>query len=716
MKNTYTGKDLDILYYFGNSNQPGFKINGLFINRAYLFNVYNFYVNNQGNLRLDSPYEEVVEQTRINNDGVLLMNNQYEGLTSVNEDGDLLIDYEQAAHYVPTPSLDQRYYPIGAGQSLELLTILERGLEPQEFQGFTYPDCIEGFSLIFRNRVSKVSARFTVVTNTFGTYTMDRCWTNTKTIGFLLEEMADGLSQIDKSDILSMTIQILELPEGSADVVSVYAGLVLDFNIYRNLNYVEAHNDMPESDGVLKGGLCLSAGSLKINDPDKYLYNLLVKYEFRGIFGILGRHFNNFFENERGELIFEDGYWYNDDEANPYFSMDEQGNLILENSLLSPYLQVEDGDLLALFDLPKTNLITNKQQIVEIYLDGNNLIHKMQVSNFKYDDANFIANITLEDILNRLNEIIIDDMHADTSNGYMYWKEWVYNSLIPLLNTNGFHLSIHIPDQASFDLDINHLFRRYPADNPPLVNGVSVLSFLQDILAQFGQIGYLKTIDSTKSLKFDNTEDFDSGLILRPAINNAGQIKELTAFNNSKQAYLFTVSNDSPYTLDSGLLLGAVSRSVIKPNHITKVIGTYNGLNEDTGSFDGSVICSYSIGEGNLSYTNDCSTYLTWAEVSQEQYGDLWGEENNPTPFYQYFAEIMQRKYLFGLDELNFDALLSKSFGNSNYASCVCFSLGETFKIDFSNTILPTNYAYQIISSTLKYDGELSWQITGLQI
>ena len=650
MKSTYIGKDLDVLYYFGDSNQPGFVINAYFI-------------------------------------------------------------YDSFPKY--------RYYPVHEGSYLNLIDIIDN-FNPSPYRGFTYPKCIEGFSLIFRNRVSSVTGHFRVVAGQYGSYDFTRTWTNTKTIGFLLEEVANGLSQIDKSSITELSCELEYLSE-SVDVVSVYPGLVLDFNLNRHLLNLNVHIDMPEDNGVLKGGLCLADGSLKIDDSDKYLYELMIKYEYRGIYSFVGRKFNDMFTDPEGHLIFEDGYWYHDDENDPYFSVDDNGHLILENSMLQDYIDFDDdGRLYADFDLATSNLISNRKQLVEVYLGGNNLIFKLQVSDFKYDGDNFQASIRLEDILNRLSEVLIPSIEGYVEWGQMKWLEFLQDELEAFLSANHITFPTYVSDVPPNELDIRMMKRFYPNDEAlPIAENTNMFDFLSDLMAQLGQVMYVKTIDSTKSNSWVNYECFDFGLIVKPAINTAGQLKSLLRYDGNRELRPFQLVDQRPYVIDNSFILGKITRSVIKPNHISKVIGTYYGYNFDEDIFDDSLEYSYSIGDGNFTYQNDCNAMLFYDIDSGTEAGDMYlidPSHATHTPFYRYMAETLINKYVFGLDELSFSALLSKDYGDPDAAAQICFGLGECFQIDFSNTIIPTNYAYQIISSSLVYDGALRWDLVGLQV
>lgn len=721
MKSTYTGKDLDILYYFGDSNQPGFVINAYFISGSTLA-IYGFYINDKGEMVVNSTASSVVNGSEIDEYGRLCMAGEYENLTRIDENGNLWFNYDAAEEYIPVGGGSgnrSRYYPLGNGQTLDLMDIIE-SFNPSPYNGFTYPQCIEGYSLIFRDRVKSITAHFEVVTDEYGSYEMDRTWTNTKTIGFLLEEMKNGLSQIDKTHITSMTCTITDMSQESIDVVSAYPGLVLNFNIYRHLLNLNVHIDMPEDNGVLKGGLCLSTGSLKIDDSDKYLYELMIKYEFRGIYGLVGRKFNDIFTDPEGHLIFEDGYWYHDDVDDPYFTMDETGHLILNDDVLEDYINVQNGHMYIDFDLATSNLISNRKQLIEVYLGGNNLLYKLQVSDFKYDDDNYRVSIKMEDILNRLQEVMIDSLSGYiSSGGRMSWHELLDDEFSSFLKDNSIYFPLYVSEERPPELDIRRIYRDYlDNDDHPLVKNVTAYDFLNNVLSQFGQVGYIKTIDSTKSTGWVNIDAFDFGIIIKPAINTAGQVDRLLGYDSQHDYRPFSLVDGKPYVIDSSFILGKITRSIIKPNHITKVIGTYYIYNYDEDEFDNSYETSYSVGTGKFTYNNDCNTYLVYDNYNSNNIGDMYFDVSTQVlkPFYQYIAEVMIGKYVFGLDELSFNAILSRDYGSADAASLISFSLGERFQIDFSNTIIPTNYAYQITSTSLSYDGELKWDIVGLQV
>lgn len=728
MKDTYVGKDLDVLYYFGDSNQPGFSINAIHLYSS-ASQLADFSVNEDGELIVNTiynPASTVLNRISIDEDGYLEVNSTTAGLVTVDDGGNAIVDSAAVKTALNiSGSITSRFYlPVTEGYSVDLLAVVDdsnyKATSASYSSLYKYPDCIEGISLIFKERLDYIKATIMITVSGANTYTLTRKWYNTKTIGALFEEIEVGLSQVKRSRIQAVRIRIDELSVSTANLVSMYPGLVLTFNSDRHLKNLNVHQDMPNDNGVLSGGLCLSQGTLQLDDSDKYLLKLLVMYEYRGIMGTMGRKFNDFFTNPKGELIFEDGYY---PEPFPIFA-NVNGNLEITSELLSDFITYENGNVYADYEGAPENLINKKQHILEVYLEGHKMLYKLQVSDFQYNNTQYTASVTLEDILNRLEDIKVDEL-ASTTYSYSIPFTDIYNAIVDKVRDSGFCLPprgvYNNPSNAKNELQRTNLKVPY-SYRCVLASNMSAKTIMEDLLSCLGLVAYIKPyyeFDWSRSgaLTFNTPLFADCMLVIRPCLEDIGQVKTMIHnmyYGGSFASYLFNYDKVA-YTLIDSAVIGKITRSVIKPNYISKVLGSYYGWDPLNLEFNNALETSYEIGGGNNPYLLKDNNFIFYD--ADTGYGTFSSNSNGgeEEPTYQYLANYMISKYLFGLDTVEFEALLSKNYGDSSgICSCV-FDLAERFSIDFSGTEIPTSYEYQIISSTLQYDGELTFNIVGMQ-
>lgn len=733
MKQTYTGRELDVLYYFGDSNQPGFSISAFHL--YYTASQFvNFRVNEDGELIVNSIYEpstDVTNQVSINSEGYLVVNGVTSGLVEESEDGYTSINTSAVKN-----ALSGNFYnlysknvlSVGIGYSVDLLTVVSESdyipTGDTYSSLYKYPDCIEGISLIFKDRLDWIEATISVIIDGAGTFSLKRKWKHTKTIGALFEEIEVGLSQVRRNRIKSVTITIDDMSVDSAELVSLYPGLVLTFNNERHLKNLNIHQDMPNDNGVLSGGLCLSSGSIEIDDSEKYLLRLLVKYEYRGIMGTRGRYFNNFFENEKGELIFEEGYY---PEPFPLFQV-RDGDIELTSSLMSDFITYKDGNIYADYEGAPDNLINKKKHLVEVYLEGHKPLYKLQVTEFSYNNTQYTAMVSLEDILNRLDDIKIDKLESNTdSSNYLIYMSRIMDALTNKIAHQGFYIGpiLECYNPSNSNLEFNYIYYRLPRSTAiTFATEMSAKSILEGFAASLGLVVYLRPyfdegrktqVSSSSSLTRSSPYCADYFLMIRPYLEDIGQIKQLSMYGYGMYYPTRYQYEKEAYVMIDSAIIGSITRSVIKPNYISKVIGSYIGWNSQEQTFDQSLQINYEIGSENNAFIVKDNTYIYYDD--QNNYGTVikGSSEYTYQPFYKYLANNIIEKYLFGLDTVEFDAILSKNYGNDSYVCPIVFNIGERFTLDFSRTEIPTNYQYQIISTTLNYDGELTFSILGMQ-
>lgn len=726
MKQTYTGKELDVLYYFGDSNQPGFSISA--------YHLYNsksqyadFSVNEQGELIVNTVHSSpstVYNKISINADGYLVVDGTSTGLVSETSDGSTVIDNAAVvtALHVSFYMNKKNILPITAGYSVDLLSVVNDSSYISTGTGYAdlykYPDCIEGISLIFRDRLDWVKATITVVIENAGTFRLTRKWAKTKTIGALFEEIEVGLSQVKRSRIQSVRITIDEMSVSTVDLVSLYAGLVLTFNNERHLKNLNIHQDMPNDDGILSGGLCLAQGSIQLDDSDKYLLRLLVMYEYRGIMGTRGRYFNDFFQDEKGELIFEEGYY---PEPFPIFKV-EDGDIELTSSLMADFITYENGNIYADYEGAPDNLINKKKHLVEVYLEGHKPLYKLQVSEFNYNNTQYKATVTLEDILNRLDEIKIDALTITNYSSTQKPFTDIISSLLYKTALQGFYVGkdLYCNNPSKLELEENRLYWVFPRNTTINVAvEMSAKAILEGLAASYGLLVYLKPYFEPNVIRQSSSIDSftepyisDFFLMIKPCLEDIGQVHSMDrAYSQQPRRYNY---NKESYVMIDSAIIGAVTRSVIKPNYISKVIGSYFGWNSENQQFDTGLETTYEIGRGNNPFNVKDNSYVYWD--STNNYGvTIYNSVYQYSSFYDYFANYLIDKYVFGLDTVEFEAILSKKYGNEQSVCPIVFNIGERFTIDFSRTEIPTNYHYQIISTTLNYDGELTFNLVGMQ-
>lgn len=725
MKQTYTGQDLDVLYYFGDSNQPGFVINAFHLYSS-VSQLADFHVNEDGELIVStiySPASTVYNKISIDEDGFLKVNTTNDGLVTINDEGKGVIDNAavKTALNVSSSITSRTYLPVEVGYSVDILSVVDdsnyKATATPYSLLYKYPDCIEGISLIFKERLDYIKATISITVAGADTYTLTRKWYYTKTIGALMEEIEVGLSQVKRDRLESVRITIDEMSQQTATLISVYPGLVVTFNNGRHLKQLNVHQDMPNDNGVLSGGLCLSQGTLRIDDSDKYLLKLLVMYEYRGIMGTIGRKFNDIFTDPKGELIFEDGYY---PESFPLFEI-INGNIEVTSELLADFITYEDGNIYADYEGAPENLINKKKHLVEVYLTGHKPLYKLQVSDFSYNNTQYMATVTLEDILNRLDDIKIDELAIQSySYGTIQFSEF-YSLVVNKVAQQGFYIGNrpYCNNPSTIKSEFNKIYLKVPANTRIKIDSeTSAKTILESMFSCFGLVAYIKpyydfNLSRANAGSYSFPLTLDYMIMVRPYLDDIGQVNSITIFSYNGTDFKYGFDKN-PYTLIDSAIIGKITRSVIKPNYISKVSGEYFGWDPSNAGFTTAVSHNYEIGSGNNPYTIKDNNYIFYD--SNTEYGTYTVDNsNNSTKMYEYIANDLIARYLFGLDTVEFEAILSKTYGDVNAPCPVVFNLGEKFSIDFSQTEIPTSFSYQVISSTLNYDGELTFSLIGMQ-
>lgn len=578
----------------------------------------------------------------------------------------------------------------------------------------------DSMSIVLRTRAKKIAFTGEIDMKDGTKAQKDFTCTNSKSLGFYIDQVTEGLS-LRKDDIADIKItraaaDSSDDDHASYEILWITPSWAVDINQSSGLQSLTCQNSLPQNNSIVVPGLALGSGSLKFRDIGNNILGMVENYSTVGVASLAGMTVNDIMADSDGNLVITKFY------DSPSFSLDSDGNLVSDVDLGND-LNIDDGNLMVDYSTAVNSPMTKSGKPCFIFL-GNNLIYQMVSKSWSYDTTNSRVTFKLVDILSLLNDSnyqlsneisnttsIMDNINAGIN---LILPSTVgvlspFATSIDLASTQNDAIKLNLDGGHTFKVTASKTVRNY-IDN--VCNGIGII-FALEPYGELDRFGNYRGDFHGGEFDEYNLVQYTSMFLARGINETPFKPLALSAKDGGVGFYSYTVTKETQniYSLANGDLTSAVTRNVIKDNYISLV-----GWTEYTPTLDSDTIAptaQNNIGTTGYPFTMDSSQYFFTATDGTQS---TWTDSLGTTSLAEHWAQAYIDNYVIGRDEVSFTALLRDTLTPSSQSAINTMGVGELFKLAIDEPAIKSDFNYEIIDSTLEYDGQLTFDITGLQI
>lgn len=578
----------------------------------------------------------------------------------------------------------------------------------------TLRDYLDGFSIVFAKRFASMTVTAKVMMEDDTEYTTTISETQSKAIGFYLDQVHAGLS-LEKESIKDVSITRVD-NGATAKTLWATTAWVVDINQYHGLTEVSCQNALPENGNIIVPGLALGSGSLSFRDIGQRVLRMVKNFSTVGVASLAGMSVNDITTDPNGELTINTFY------ESPVFSMDSDGYLVSDVDL-GGALSIDDkGYLVVDYSTAVDSAMTKSGKACFVFLNDN-LVYQMLSKSWTYDTTNGSVQFKLVDVLTNLNGITTGGSSSGMQIKDNYFS--ISNVLGMLNDTANLTMPVVLSDEQAGIYD-DAIASNLGSNGYYVPMPRNVRAFYDDLCVGYGLIGSLEPyseIDRFGKYRGDNPVfvngarlyakqvQYTDMLVLRGIYERPFKPLKLTNAGTSQSpTLLVTKDTQNIYALGNGDLTTAVKRNVIKDNYIDNV--SYDVYAPDFASASISKTTQKTLGQGEFPFSMDKSA-LFYDNGSTKA---TWTDSLGTTGLADHWAQAYLDSYVIGRDLVSFTTLLRDTLTPSTQASIDIYGVGEFFKLRIDEPAIKSDFNYEIIDTQLTYDGKLYFSIIGLQM